>query len=276
MSVKFPILLGAIEIISGENDVVRITEDGTTRSGTIAAGTYFLRDDGQADDFCVALKAALEAHTNDYDVSVTTNGTTPSWDTNYATESAIVRIAISSGSNTFKILWLNASTTFDATLIGFVAEKGSANTSEETSTKSPASVWVSSDPHKDIVQEPVWLTEESEPLRNGDSNIVRRSEKSTRCMLELQWIFGPRVYEILNSSDPSATIESFIDRVNDGRAVEVHESSLQSVSSTRLSAVSSSTLAGVYRLSGNGVFPATRQVSGLDLWNFNIGFSGAA
>ena len=43
---SYPVLLGAVVIVTGSNDVIRWRENATTFSATLAAGTYFLRGDG--------------------------------------------------------------------------------------------------------------------------------------------------------------------------------------------------------------------------------------
>lgn len=278
---KFPVLLGAIEIIASENDGISITETGSgTNTATIAAGTYYLRGDGASGDFCAALKTALDnasASTNVYTVTVTTNGTTASWDTNPANVSAKVRIS-TGGPDTFKINWLHANTTFDETLLGFVAEKSSADANPELSTKSPSSVWVSNEYHVDLTPGSEWM-QESSIMRSGSTSVVRRSDKASANILSLQWVDGRRVNASENTSDEAATLEEFIDNNNDGRPVEIHEQSLASSSATTLSALSAaSTRRGSAWVlaSGGGVsFLPARNTLGLSRWDFSIELKGA-
>lgn len=279
---KFPVLLGAIEIIASENDGISITETGSgTNTATIAAGTYYLRGDGASGDFCAALKTALEAasaSTNTYGVTITTDGTTVSWDTNPANVSAKVRIARLTGSDTFKINWLHANTTFDETLLGFVAEKSSADANPELSTKSPSSVWVSNEYHVDLTPGSEWM-QESSIMRSGSTSVVRRSDKASANILSLQWVDGRRVNASENTSDEAATLEEFIDNNNDGRPVEIHEQSLASSSATTLSALSAaSTRRGSQWVlasgGGDSLLPA-RNTLGLSRWDFSIELKGA-
>ena len=58
---SYPVLLGAVVVVTGTNDRIRWREVATTNNATIAAGTYFLRGDGAADDLCLAIKTAIEA-----------------------------------------------------------------------------------------------------------------------------------------------------------------------------------------------------------------------
>jgi len=277
---KFIVALGAIEIITGINDVVRITETATTYSATLPAGTYYLRGDGTSSDFCAILGTWLSNASfggNSYTVSMTTNGTTVSWDTDPANVSAKVYVARTSGAATFKILWNDAATTFDSDSIGFVTEKGAADANPEISTLSPYACWVANDYHKDIEPHTKWVINASE-LASGDTSVVRRSDKIQSISLVFQWIDARRVWMRSRSSDTAATVERFIDVNNDGRPIEIHEQSLLSSSVTTLSALSSSTLVGTaWRLGDGGgdALDAKRTELGVDLYDMTLTLSGA-
>ncbi len=277
---KFPVLLGAIEIIAGENDVVQITEGAGTNNGTIAAGTYYLRGDGTTGDFCPALVTALQgagASTNTYGVTVTTNGTTASWDTNPANVSTKVYIARLTGSDAFRVRWLQTATTFDSASIGFIAEKAGADANPEVSTASPTSVWVSDQCHKDFLPFYEWVQGES-ILQSGGTVVVKRSEKSSGSSLFLNWVDGRRVNADSNLSDTAATIEEFINTNNDGRPTEIHQQNLAGASVTTLSALSTSTRSGTAWVMGAGsgdMIRPSRTSLGLDLWDLILEFKSA-
>lgn len=272
---KYPVLLRGIEI-DADNWGVSITETGSgTNTATIAAGTYYLRGDGSPGDFCAALKTALDnasASTNTYTVTVTTNGTTASWDTNPANVSAKVRIS-TGGPDTFKINWLHVNTTFDESLLGFAVEKGAADANPEVSTKSPSSVWVSNDVHMDLIPGASWESQ-STPLASGDTQVIRRSSRSESRTLLLRKIDGRRLWLFSSPSDSSAALETFFNNVNNGVPIELHEQSLLSSAVTTLSALSTSTRVRTsWRLDGANL-SADREVLGLDLWNLDVFFFG--
>lgn len=276
---KYAILLGGIEINS-DNWGISITETGNgTNTATIAAGTYYLRGDGASGDFCLALKTALEAASasaNTYGVTVTTDGTTASWDTNPANVSAKVRIARLTGSATFEINWLDALTTFDESLLGFAVEKGAADANPEVSTLSPEAVWVSSQVHRDIIRSASWDLA-SIKVNSGDTRTIKRSKKFKQAQIVSMWVDARRVLASSSPSDEGAAMESFIDRFSAGQPIEAHEQTLLSSAVTTLSALSSSTsIGGTWRISDESAnFVPAREMLGLDLFNFDTFLSGA-
>lgn len=276
---KFVVVLGAI-VIDASNNKLSITEVATPNLATIASGTYYLRGDGTASDFCLALKTALEAagaSANTYSVTPTTDGTTVSWDTAPANVSGKVRIARLAGADNFKIGWVTAGTTFVPAMLGFAVEKGAADANVEVSTLSPTTAWVANEYHRDIVPGTRWDIQATD-IASGDTNVVRRGDKMQTRTIAFQWIDGRRLWLSLNTTDSRATLESFIDSNNDGRPVELHEQTLLSSSVTTLGALTSSTRVGVaWRLaegSGDRV-DASRAQLGLDLWDFDIVLVGA-
>ncbi len=274
---KFPVLLRGIEI-DADNCGISITETGSgTNTANIAVGTYYLRGDGSSGDFCAALKTALDdasTATNTYNVTVTTNGTTASWDTNPANVTAKVRIGLTVSSVTFKINWLSSLTTFDESLLGFAVEKGAADANPEVSTLSPEAVWVSSECHRDLVPEAAWESQ-STLLASGDTQVIRRSSKSESRFIDMPWVDARRLWAFAVPSDSGAALETFFDNANTGVPIELHEQTLLSSSVTTLSALSTSTRVGTtWRLMGDKL-SASRQQLGLDLWNTSVDLVGA-
>jgi hypothetical protein len=276
---KFAVALGGIEIIAGENDAVYLEYGaGSFATATLTAGVYYLRGDASSDDFgpMLASRLTATASTNTYSVTVTTNGSTASWDTAPANVSAKVYVSQTGGQN-FRVRWNHASTTFDPALLGFAAEKGAASTAAEISTLSPSCVWVANDYHKDIERTTSWDIDPVK-LASGDTSVVRRSSKMQSLNVVFQWLDGRRVWQAINTTDPTATLESFIDVNNDGRPIELHEQSLLSSSVTTLSALSSSTRVGTkWRLAegGGDELNANRAELGTDLWDLDLSLAGA-
>lgn len=275
---KFVALLGAVEIDT-TNQRIRLTEAAATANADIAVGTYYLRGDGSASDLCLAIKNALDGAFvggNTYTVGIVTSAGVISWDTNPANKSATVVIDVVGAIN-FKVAWNDAAATFPKGLVGFSAEKGAANLVKEVSTLTPSSVWVCNEYHKDSKPATAWNTR-SETLANGDTSVTRRSDKAQRRKIAFQWVDGRRTWLSINTADPTAALESFIDTNNDGRPIEFHEQSLLSSAATTLSALSSATRVGTaWRLSeGAGdALDADRAQLGLDLWDLDLTLSGA-
>src|SRR3989304_5313497 len=57
---QFPILLAGITI-DADNDVLQLDEAGSVQPATLVHGTYWLRGDGGAGDFCPVLVTGLNA-----------------------------------------------------------------------------------------------------------------------------------------------------------------------------------------------------------------------
>lgn len=240
----FPILLGAI-VIDDDTDGVYLDEAGVGIQCTLVHGTYYLKGDGAADDFLLALKTALEAGgANTYTITVDSGGN-PSW--SRSTSSRAVTVTVSSNSvATFRVRWAHANTTFGSALIGFTTEKGAADNNAESGTVSPTSVWVGDNYHEETRARPGWVVTEHE-LENGDVDVVRHSGKRSDRSLTLPMVADANLF----TDDEAATnrsLETFLGVCGDGRPVQFHAQALQSGSATLIDDLSSSTLIGTYRL----------------------------
>jgi hypothetical protein len=278
---NFPVLLGAVVIDASNRDIVLEYDDGALQVVTLSIpnDTYYVRGDGTASDLCKAFADTLtaSASTNTFTCDVVTSTGADSWDTNPANVSAKVVVDTSAGSQNWRVRWNHASATFDPALFGFATEKGAANTTKEISTLSPSPVWVANDQIVDALPGAEWAAVGTR-IASGDSPLVRRSDKFKTRDLLLQYIDGRRLWLELNTGDPTATLESFIELHNDGRKIELHEQALASSSVTTLSALSSSTRKGVaWRFSEESAssLRPTRRSLGLDLWDHTLSFTGA-
>lgn len=241
----FPILLGAI-VIDAETNGVYLDESGIGIQCTIASGTYYLKGDGTSDDFLAALKTALEGGgANTYTVTVDSGGA-PSWSRSTSSRAVTVTVSRAAGTDTFRVRWNHANTTFGSALIGFTTEKGAADANDESGTVSPTSVWVGDNYHEETRARPAWVVTEQE-LENGDVDVVRHSAKRSDRTLVLPTVADANLF----TDDEAATnrsLETFLGVCGDGRPVQFHAQALQSGSSTLIDDLSSSTLIGTYRL----------------------------
>jgi len=212
----FPVLLRAV-VINSTNNAIRMTENGVTQTVSIAAGTYFLREDYGSDDLCLALTTALNTHTggtNTYLVSVVLS-------VDPAAPSGTVSISLASGSHTFALLFSNVLTTFDEALIGFSDSDTATNTAAKTSTLSPSALWVGPETPASFE-----LGDEADVAvsraKSGKIRGVKRSADHVTRTMVLEGVDGRRVWEEQRSSDPDATFQRFRKDVNDGTRFEVH------------------------------------------------------
>lgn len=232
----YPVLCGAI-VITTANRGVRVKEGATTATTNLATGTYYLRGDGAAGDFCAALKTALEAAT----ASVNTYTVTVSRNIDVASAHTTITITRASGADTFQILWADALTTFDETLLGFTANTVDDG-NPKTSTQACAACWVSTDILREL--EPFGERIASVPRRaNGGVVGVSRSSHMTSWAIGFAFVAEARMLKRRALAVDGDTLEGFVERFGAGAAFEAHETALSS--GTTLAALSSSTLVAV-------------------------------
>lgn len=214
---QFPILLAAITI-DADNDVIQLDEGGSVQPATMAHGTYWLRGDGGANDFCPVVVTALNAAFaggNTYAVTLS------AWSISAAGRSMTVTVSRATGTTTFRVRWNHASTEFDPAMLGFATEKGAADAADEVSTLSPSLVWVSNERHIDIVPRLSANVEEVVGA-DGSLDLLELSATVYRRTLDLELVDGRRLWAHENTTDPDATLERFWALIRDGRRVELH------------------------------------------------------
>jgi hypothetical protein len=261
--VSYPVTLGAI-VLTSANNVIRITENATTASATIATGTYYLRGDGAAGDLLPALVTALQNAT----ASANTYTATVAWSIDPATPGAKITITRATGADNFAILWADIATTFDEALSGF-----SANTAldalAKTSTKSCAATWVCNDVAREI--EPYSERVVAVPRAvSGRVQGVTRSARMESWRLGLAFVDQRRVYVQKALAGPQDTLEGFMERFGAGASMELHEAQVSS--GTTLAALSSSTLVDVVHFSEETLsrFEPTRLGPGVPLYSIDL------
>ena len=101
--VATPKYLTAVTIVTGTNDVIRATDGAGSYDATIAAGTYYVEEDGSADCLLQAIQDALES------------GRADSW---VVELSGAKKLDVVNNSNAWSIDWDHANTTFNGELLG--------------------------------------------------------------------------------------------------------------------------------------------------------------
>ncbi len=280
---EFIVALPAITITTGENDVIKLDENGSVASATIAPGTYFARGDGTASDLLAAIATALGAAFgggNAYTVTAVTAGAVASWCITPSAASATFKVTRSSGSTTFRVRWNHGSANFPAALLGFTTEKGSADANPEYSTLSPSSCWVHNDRFIDLLPDMSAPRPEVEMASGGLEGVDRGDPSHTRRLL-LELVDGRRMWAYRITADPDRSYSRFWQLARDGRQVEIHTVDLQTGSSTLLDALTTSTrhisdTVTSWILAGESAerIGATRVRTGMDHWDLEASFSG--
>lgn len=265
----YPFLLAAIEI-DDSNDNILLQEFGSTAVATIAHGTYYLDPNG-ADWIGTAVATALSnafAGGNSYsvtmskypDVGVGTNAT--------------ITVTRTAGATSFRVRWLDASTTFDPRVLGFAVEKSVTDADPEASTKSLRALWVSSAVHRIVLPRMRWLGVAREDRADGGAVVTRGGERQESMAIEIELLRGDRVFAH-ESSDVDQALESFLDYALDGRPIIAMASDLLSGTTTdigddfRLLTASASGELWVLDEDMAEMDPASAR-TGLSLWDLTI------
>ena len=212
---SYPVLLGAVVLITGNNRI-RWREVATTNNATIAAGTYFLRGDGAADDLCLAIKTAIEsagASANTYSV-VAARSLTP---TAAHTTVTITRLT---GADSFGIV-VDGTETFDCDLIGFIASSA-VDATAKTGTRSAAASWASNDAYrtlKPFSSTPAVVTR----VASGRVSGVTRGSRMQSWRVAFGFVHESRCNVTDTLLSASDTLEGFIERHGAGALMEMHE-----------------------------------------------------
>jgi hypothetical protein len=263
----YPCLLAEV-VIDATNNAIAIDDGGFTGAATVAAGSYFLRGDGEADDLALAIQTAMNAYdANTYAVAVAPRA-----------EGALATVTITrtAGAADFAIAGADGGNTFDLALIGLPASTSSPTAGVITSTLSPSGLWVGNEP-----------AARSDPTFEGISRQVRMTAGQVRTFdrggpyalreLEMQFADAERTLIEATPTDEARAFESFWRLVRDGRAVELHE--LEVASSPVLEATDADdTLVGtfVFDEATCAAFRPRRFEPGVALYGWTLGLRGYA
>jgi hypothetical protein len=212
---SYPVLLGAVVVVVGANRI-RWREVATTNNADIAAGTYFLRGDGAADDLCLAIKTAIEAagaSANTYSV-VAARSLTPT------ASHTLVTITRLTGADNFGMV-VDGTETFDCDLIGFVASTAT-NSTAKTGTRAAAASWASNDAYqrlKPFSSTPATVTR----VASGRVSGVTRGSRMQSWRVAFGFVHESRCNVVDGLNGAADTLEGFIERHGAGALLELHE-----------------------------------------------------
>lgn len=261
----YPVMLGAI-VLTSANNAIRFKEGATTATASIAAGTYYLRGDGTSGDFFPALVTALEAAT----ASTNTYTATIARSIAPGTAHSLVTITRATGSDDFQILWADALTTFDETLLGFTANTAD-DANPKTSTQACAGAWVSNDGMGEL--EP-YSERVASVVRSASGRLsgVSRSARMQSWRMRLLFVEERRLFVEQALAGSQDTLEGFMETFGAGAAMELHDADVSS--GTTLAALSTSTLVDVVHFSEDALtrFEPTRVGPGVPLYSLPLTF----
>lgn len=274
---QFPILLAAITI-DADNDTLQLDEGGSVAPATLAHGTYWLRGDGGAGDFCPIVVAALNAAFaggNTYAVSI------GAWSIDPTDPGAEVTVERATGATSFRVRWNHASATFDPASLGFATEKGAADANDEVSTLSPSLVWVSNERLIDAIPRLSANVAEVEGA-DGSLDLLELGATVYRRRLMLELVDGRRLWAHERESDPDATLERFWALVRDGRRLEVHTTTIAThpnltgpaLSTSEMSRDAGTSYHWVMASPTNRTLEATRALTGMSHWDLELHLAG--
>lgn len=261
----YPVMLGAI-VLTSANNAIRVKEGATTATTTIAAGTYYLRGDGAAGDFFPAFVTALQAAT----ASVNTYTAVPSRSIAPGTAHTLVTITRASGADNFQILWADALTTFDETLLGFTANTAD-NASDKVSTQACGAAWVSNDGMGELEPYSERVASVSRSA-SGRVSGVSRSARMQSWRTRMLFVDERRLFVEQALAGAQDTLEGFMEDFGAGAAMEFHDADVSS--GTTLAALSSSTLVDVMHFSEDALtrFEPQRVGPGVPLYHLPMTF----
>ena len=256
----YPVLLGAV-VLTSANNAIHLKEGASTYTVSIAAGTYYLRGDGAAGDLLPALVTALESNVG----SANTYTATVARSIAPGTAHTLVTIARASGADSFQILWADALTTFDETLLGFTANTAD-NASAKVSTQACSAAWVSNDGMGELEpfsERVASVTRSMSGRLSGVSRSARMQSWRTRFL----FVDERRLLIEQALAGTQDTLEGFIELFGAGAALEFHDADTSS--GTTLAALSSGTLVDVMHFSEDALtrFEPQRVGPGVPLYH---------
>lgn len=208
-------LSAAIVIEAGVNDVIifREDDDGTDRTATISAGTYYLYGDGVTDsvDILKAIITAMNAGTGvaaTYSMDPATPYLSQSNSTKYTW-------GIVTDSTSVEIRGADASTTFPLTYIGMTAANTGFAASFGQDTV-PTHNWIADQPS--VILDPGSSSSKVNRYRtpSGKKHTFVVSDPVERRILEWKYVAAARMWEEDSSGVPERTLENFWQIVRTG------------------------------------------------------------
>ncbi len=275
---KYCALLRGVRI--GPTTTLRMTENGAAQTRTfidpatsaaiLSTKFFYLRGDGADDDLARAFRLTADSHTGGTNVYATA----VAYSIDPAAISGSLTISIASGGpHNFMFSFADALTTFDEGAVGFTDANTANNASAKVGTLSPSAAWVSPEVFARCEQ----VTEYDVSVkraRSGRIKALRYGGPYDLRELRHEMVDSRRLLDQDNTSDPTATLDRFIQTVGAGDRFEMHWAT---ASGSVLSALSSSTRIGTAwhfdEMSSAKLRPERLQ-PGLALYGFDLGLLG--
>jgi hypothetical protein len=211
----YPIIRRPI-IITTANRGIRVIEGATQATRNIAEGTYWLRGDGSPNCLLTRIQTALNTGSpNTYTVNLSLYSVTP------GDVTAAIVITRTVGTATFGLLWANALTTFDESLIGFPNTDTANDAAAKASTLSPSALWVGDGTLALDQPSPLRRVFGGEPSNGGRIYAGALSVELKRRVWRIDKATRTRVLEEAVPSDPNASYERMWRRISGGELVEL-------------------------------------------------------
>jgi len=234
MSANYPLVRRAIVITTANRGIQFLEGAGPATTRLVAVGTYYVLDDGSAEDLCVAVKTALEvgASANEYAVAFIPNPrTTPIAATD---ANCIGNIARTSGSDSFQLLGASVLTTFPLHVLGLAAVDTALLSTPIVATLSSSAWWISNDVL--LVDEPVEDGDVygEDPTRGGVILPGAHSAAWTRHTWSVQYVRYDRTWIAAIPADPDRTWQAFWRRIREGVVLRIYRYDVDTSDITRI------------------------------------------
>lgn len=201
----FPGLLGVV-VIDSLNKTFRVTYDGVAANLSMAEGIYFVRGDNSADDFCKAFIAGLNTHAGlpAFDIGV------PLFQV-LAADPNFAWTIVDNNAKAFTIHFGHASTSLDASLIGFPVADAVSVAAEVSSSLSSSAVWIGNDIYRSLEANSSWSRRSSRAL-SGKVRAVSRRDEIRDLIWVQEYIHEKRFNEEAITADPHRAFNRFLQR----------------------------------------------------------------
>lgn len=257
MSVLYYAFLDAVTVPTGGQTI--IINDGSDRTATVAAGTYYLRGDGSSDDLLKAVTDAIDAAT-----SRTLADSYVRLDVDADNAGAQIYLELSD-------TWtLKTTGTFDLSLLGIDQALHPGNvTIGILSTLTPACVWTPNEPPRNDDDDPNGVVFLHRAADGSAYHFDAGGPYSDRA-IGFSLLDRRRVRAFDNPFDEAATFRAFWERVRGGTTFEVH--SLPISSGTVLVGPSQGSRVGRFKLAESSArrVPPVRYDPGVALYSFDL------
>jgi len=261
MSLKFWLLCGGVTL-DGTETIQFKENGGATRTGTLAAGTYYLSGTGGSDDLATAIKTAMEGAIGaTLTYTITYNG----W---IATDFRNCVLTIEPSATTVQIL---GASSFDLTTIGF-PQSDTADSATLAASLSSTVSWCSDQPATELepAEDKSMVFQTMTPSGKTHNAIIGDDQEMR--MLTMELVNGDRTWTQLatDASDAARAFQGWRRLAKDGRPIQLYA---LTESADVLTTATSADLTGTYVLFGPIVnrLPMVRHPGATNGFDFEIG-----